>query len=118
MAIRTLLIGSAQRLTTPASGIQNRLFACSAPLSLRICSGRAAWPHTWSWAHRNFRLRPMPGLKLTGRQSTRDRMFRRLTLFGIAANQEIDMSVQAGIWNFDGKPVDRKLLGDFRASLI
>ena len=27
------------------------------------------------------------------------------------------MSVQAGIWNFDGKPVDRKLLIDFSESL-
>ncbi len=28
------------------------------------------------------------------------------------------MSVQAGIWNFDGRPVDRKLLGDFSESLM
>src|SRR5258708_11103918 len=104
MAIRTLLIGSAQRLTTPASGIQNRLFACSAPLSLRICSGRAPRPHTWSWAHRNFRLRPMPGLELTGRQSPRARMVRRLTLLGIAANQEIVLSVEPGIWTCDEGP--------------
>jgi asparagine synthase (glutamine-hydrolysing) len=27
------------------------------------------------------------------------------------------MSVQAGIWNFDGRPVDRKLLADFSGSL-
>src|SRR5258708_23634579 len=27
------------------------------------------------------------------------------------------MSVQAGIWNFDGPPVDRRLLGDFSESL-
>ena len=27
------------------------------------------------------------------------------------------MSVQAGIWNFDGQPVDRKLLGDFSQAL-
>jgi asparagine synthase (glutamine-hydrolysing) len=27
------------------------------------------------------------------------------------------MSVQAGIWNFDGRPVDRKLLADFSESL-
>jgi len=27
------------------------------------------------------------------------------------------MSVQAGIWNFDGKPVDRKLLANFSESL-
>jgi len=27
------------------------------------------------------------------------------------------MSVQAGIWNFDGKPVDRKLIEDFSESL-
>ncbi len=29
----------------------------------------------------------------------------------------LDMSVQAGIWNFDGRPADRKLLGDFSESL-
>ena len=27
------------------------------------------------------------------------------------------MSVQAGIWNFDGEPVNPKLLGDFSESL-
>ena len=27
------------------------------------------------------------------------------------------MSVQAGIWNFDGRPVDRKLLADISESL-
>jgi asparagine synthase (glutamine-hydrolysing) len=31
--------------------------------------------------------------------------------------QEIGMSVQAGIWNFDGRPVDRKLLENLSASL-
>ena len=42
--------------------------------------------HTWCSAHRNFRSRPMPGSKSTGRQSTSDRTYRRPTPFGIAAN--------------------------------
>ena len=33
---------SARRSTTPASGTRNRLFACSAPSSLRTCSGSTA----------------------------------------------------------------------------
>src|SRR5437764_204781 len=47
----------------------------------------------------------------------KDRMSRRLMRFGIAVSQRIDMSVQAGSWNFDGRPVDRKLLADFSESL-
>jgi asparagine synthase (glutamine-hydrolysing) len=37
--------------------------------------------------------------------------------FGTGASEEITVSVQAGIWNFDGRPVDRTLLADISASL-
>jgi asparagine synthase (glutamine-hydrolysing) len=36
---------------------------------------------------------------------------------GSLLNEEIDMSAQAGIWNFDGRPVDRKLLGNLNDAL-
>jgi asparagine synthase (glutamine-hydrolysing) len=44
-------------------------------------------------------------------------MYRPPTLFGIGANRGDGMSVQAGIWNFDGAPVDPKLISDFHESL-
>jgi asparagine synthase (glutamine-hydrolysing) len=37
--------------------------------------------------------------------------------FGTVASKETGMSVQAGIWNFDGKPVDPNLIAGFNASL-
>jgi asparagine synthase (glutamine-hydrolysing) len=37
--------------------------------------------------------------------------------FGTDANEETNMSVQAGIWNFDGRLVDPKLLADISTSL-
>src|SRR5437762_1650532 len=59
----------------------------------------------------------MHGSKSKGAQSTRDQTCRLSTAFGIGANKETSMSVQAGIWNFDGKPVDRRLLANFSESL-
>jgi asparagine synthase (glutamine-hydrolysing) len=38
-------------------------------------------------------------------------------LFGIVASEERRVSVQAGIWNLDGKPVDTDLIADFSTSL-
>jgi asparagine synthase (glutamine-hydrolysing) len=43
-------------------------------------------------------------------------MCKRRMQFGTVA-KEIFVSVQAGIWNFDGKPVDRTLLGEFSEAL-
>jgi asparagine synthase (glutamine-hydrolysing) len=37
--------------------------------------------------------------------------------FGTGASKEDGMSIQAGIWNFDGRPIDRKLLADISDSL-
>ena len=52
-----------------------------------------------------------------GKPSTKDRMFRPPTPSGTSASKENGMSVQAGIWNFDGRPVDQKLLTDLSESL-
>ena len=41
---------------------------------------------TWSWARRNCPSRPTLGSRSKGKQSMRDRMSRRPTPFGIAAN--------------------------------
>src|SRR5437899_325070 len=38
--------------------------------------------------------------------------------FGIGVSKEASMSVQAGIWNFDGMPVDRRLLGELSDALL
>ena len=40
-----------------------------------------------------------------------------LRRLGSLLTKEIGMSVQAGIWNFDGRPVDRKLLENLSESL-
>jgi asparagine synthase (glutamine-hydrolysing) len=37
---------------------------------------------------------------------------------GIGASEESGMSVQAGIWNLNGEPVDRRLLGNLSHSLM
>src|SRR5260370_384868 len=37
--------------------------------------------------------------------------------FGIGASKGDRMSVQAGVWNFDGRPVERRLIDDLSASL-
>jgi asparagine synthase (glutamine-hydrolysing) len=37
--------------------------------------------------------------------------------FGTGVSEEDGMSVQAGIWNFDGRPVDQRLLADISESL-
>ena len=37
--------------------------------------------------------------------------------FGTGVSEEDGMSVQAGIWNFDGRPVDQRLLSDISESL-
>src|SRR5580704_13327961 len=50
-----------------------------------------------------------------GGLSTRDRMFRRFTPCGTAisaVSKEIGMSVQAGVWNFDGRPVGPETIED------
>src|SRR5580658_6616532 len=47
-----------------------------------------------------------------GGRSTRDRMSKRLIPSGTDANQETEMSVQAGVWNFDGRLVDPKQIED------
>src|ERR1700730_5370058 len=44
-------------------------------------------------------------------------MSRPPTPSGTGASKEDGMSVQAGIWNFDGRPIDRKLLADLSESL-
>lgn len=44
-------------------------------------------------------------------------MSRRPTGFGIVAREEHEVSVQAGIWNFDGRPVDAGLIAAFSESL-
>jgi asparagine synthase (glutamine-hydrolysing) len=49
--------------------------------------------------------------------STKDPTFRPHMPFGTSVNEENGMSVQAGIWNFDGRPADRKLLADISESL-
>ena len=38
--------------------------------------------------------------------------------FGTAAEEEIRVSAQAGIWNFDGRPVSPRLIADFHRSLV
>jgi len=44
-------------------------------------------------------------------------MYGRSTLFGKGVSKGKGMSVQAGIWNCDGQPVDRKLLAKISQSL-
>jgi asparagine synthase (glutamine-hydrolysing) len=60
----------------------------------------------------------MRGLRLTAAQSTNDPTFKQSTPFGTGVKEEIKMSVQAGIWNFEGEPVDRKILCDFSEFLM
>ena len=40
-----------------------------------------------------------------------------LRRLGSVLAKEIGMSVQAGVWNFDGRPIDRELIEDLSASL-
>jgi asparagine synthase (glutamine-hydrolysing) len=47
----------------------------------------------------------------------KDLMSKPLTPFGTSASEGNAVSVQAGIWNFDGRPIDHKLLADISQSL-
>lgn len=40
----------------------------------------------------------------------KDRTYKLLTESGTDANEDFRMSVQAGVWNFDGKPVDQRVV--------
>src|SRR5713101_4275355 len=74
-------------------------------------------PRRWYSGHRSSHSRRMHGSKSNGAQSTSDRTCRRAMESGIDADKETCMSVQAGIWNFDGNPVDRRLLANLSDAL-
>src|SRR6267143_952282 len=97
----------------PAPGIRSRRFAYSALSSPPTCSARMVLLHTWSWERRNCPSRPMHGLKSKGWLSTKGRMSKRSMASGIAASMEALMSIQGGIWNFDGRPIEPERLADF-----
>src|SRR5260370_4983847 len=59
----------------------------------------------------------MDGLKSEGVRSMSNQTCGRRMESGIGADKETGMSVQAGIWNFDGEPVDRRLLANLSDSL-
>jgi asparagine synthase (glutamine-hydrolysing) len=71
----------------------------------------------WFLVHKSFLLKRTPGLKSRAEVLMKEAMSGPDTRSGTGANPENLMSAQAGIWNVDGRPVDRGLLSQFSESL-